>query len=127
MIVLDTDALIEIMDKRSKKGDKILRTIENANEDIAITSLTLHEILYGIYKYGKNVPRELFQLEAMEYTPKDAILSSKLELEAERKGKKVARIDCMIAAMVINREAKLLTLNKKHFEIFNKLSLLSIK
>ena len=53
MIILDTDVLIEIMDRKSKKSHEILKEIEDAEEDIAITSLTLHEILYGLYKYRK--------------------------------------------------------------------------
>jgi len=123
MIILDTDVLVEIMDKKSRKGEEILRRIEKVGEEIAITSITLHEILYGIYKYGKKVPEELLQLETIEFMPKDAILSAKLELDAERKGKKVTRMDCMIAAIVMNRNAKLYTLNEKHFEVFENLLL----
>jgi len=123
MIILDTDVLVEIMDKKSRKGEEILRRIEKVGEEIAITSITLHEILYGIHKYGKKVPEELLQLETIEFLPKDAILSAKLELDAERKGKKVARMDCMIAAIVMNRNAKLYTLNEKRFEVFENLLL----
>ncbi len=123
MIILDTDVMVEIMDKKSRKGEEILRRIEKVGEEIAITSITLHEILYGIYKYGKKVPEELLQLETIEFMPKDAILSAKLELDAERKGKKVTRMDCMIAAIVMNRNAKLYTLNEKHFEVFENLLL----
>ena len=123
MIILDTDVMVEIMDKKSRKGEEILRRIEKVGEEIAITSITLHEILYGIYKYEKKVPEELLQLETIEFMPKDAILSAKLELDAERKGKKVTRMDCMIAAIVMNRNAKLYTLNEKHFEVFENLLL----
>ena len=126
MIILDTDVLIEIMDRKSKKSHEILKEIEDAEEDIAITSLTLHEILYGLYKYRKRIPEELLKLETIEYSQKDALLSAKLEAEAERKGKKITRIDCMIAAIEINKGAKLCTLNKKHFEVFDNLSLFPI-
>gem|GEM_PF-5675101 len=54
-------------------------------------------------------------MEAIDYTKKDAILSAKLEVEAKRKGKKVVRMCCMIAAMAINRGAKIYTFNKKHY------------
>ncbi|RLF51084.1 MAG: hypothetical protein DRN11_03430 [Thermoplasmata archaeon] len=126
MIILDTDVLIEIMDRKSKKSHEILKEIEDAEEDIAITSLTLHEILYGLYKYRKRIPEELLKLETIEYSQKDVLLSAKLEAEAERKGKKITRIDCMIAAIAINKGAKLCTLNKKHFEAFDNLSLFPI-
>ena len=43
MIILDTDVLIEIFDKNSSKGDLAINKIEETGEDIAITSLSLHE------------------------------------------------------------------------------------
>ena len=52
MIIIDTDVLIEIFDKKSTKGDLAIEKLDIASEDIAITSLNMHEILYGIYKYG---------------------------------------------------------------------------
>lgn len=124
MIIVDTDVLIEIFDKKSTKGDLALKKIENTGEDIAITSLTLHEILYGIHKYGKKRIKGIAQLETIEFNRVDAILSSKLELQCEKKGKKVARIDTMISAVAINRKAKLFTFNQKHFKIISGLSLL---
>ncbi len=127
MIFVDTDVLIEIFDKKSDKGDEALKRIEETGEDIAITSLNLHEILYGVYKYAKNGKKKIIegleQLETVEFNKDDAKLSAKLEIECERKGKKVARIDAMIAAMVINRKAKLYTFNQKHFRSFDKILL----
>lgn len=58
MILIDTDVLIEIFDKKSDKGDEALRRMEKTGEDIAIASLSLHEILYGIYKYAKKWKKE---------------------------------------------------------------------
>ena len=45
MIVLDTDVLIEIFDKRSKKGDEALRKILECDDKISITAINLHEIM----------------------------------------------------------------------------------
>jgi tRNA(fMet)-specific endonuclease VapC len=124
MIVLDTDVLIEIFDKGSEKGDLAIQELEGAGEEIAITSITYHEILYGFEKYGKKRIIKLEQLETLDFTKSDAKLSAKLELDCERKGKMVSRMDSMIAGMVINRNAKLYTFNKKHFINFNKLQLI---
>ena len=68
--------------------------------------------------------REIEQMETLGYTRDDALLSAKLELECERRGEKVSRIDSMIAAMAINRNARVFTFNKKHFQVFSNLSLL---
>ncbi len=95
MILADTDVLIEIFDKNSNKGAAALHRIEEAGEDISLTSLNLHEILF----------------------------SARLEVKAEKKGNKIPRFDAMIAAVAINRGFKLFTFNKDHFEGFEELEL----
>lgn len=124
MILADTDVLIEIFDKNSNKGDAALKKIEEAREDISLTSLNLHEILFGIYKYAdKQKADRILLLEVIDFTKDDAALSARLELKAENKGKKIPRFDAMIAAVAINRGFKLFTFNKDHFECFEELGL----
>jgi predicted nucleic acid-binding protein len=124
MILVDTDVLIEIFDKHSTKGEYALKTLERTGEEITIASITLHELLYGLQKYGKTKTPEIERLETIEFTKEDAILSSKLELDAEKQGQKVPRMDTMIAAIAINRKAKLFTFNQKHFQQFKHLTVL---
>ncbi len=124
MILADTDVLIEIFDKNSKKGAAALQRIEDAGEDISFTSLNLHEILYGIYKYAdKQKSERIMLLEVVDFTKDDAALSAKLEVKAEKKGNKIPRFDSMIAAVAINRGFKLFTFNKDQFEVFEELEL----
>ncbi len=119
MILIDTDVLIEILDENSKKGDAALKKIEDAGEDIALTSLNLHEILFGLYKYASNSKIEkILMFDVTDFTRSDAVLSAKLEVKAEKKGDKVPRFDAMIAAIAINRGLKVFTFNRKHFEVF---------
>ena len=115
MIVLDTDVLIEIFDKRSKKGDEALRKILECDDKISITAINLHEIMYGLHKYAKPA-REVLQLPVLEYGKADAQLSAKLEAEAEKAGTTIRRTDAMIAAVTINNGASLYTLDLKHFK-----------
>ena len=124
MILTDTDVLIEIFDKNSNKGAQALHRIEEAGEDISLTSLNLHEILYGIYKYAdRQKSGRIMLLEVMDFTKEDAALSARLEVKAEKKGNKIPRFDAMIAAVAINRGFKLFTFNKDHFENFEELEL----
>lgn len=118
MIVIDTDVLIEIMDKKSPLGEAALNRIKKSAEPFCITSLTLHEILYGYVKRSKTTG-EITDLPVLGYTKEDAMLSASLEAKAEAKGRKVARIDSMIAAIVINNSAKLYTRNTKDFGVFD--------
>jgi len=122
MIVLDTDVLIEILDKQSVKGDEALKILVERGEDIATTVINLHEILYGLEKYAKPV-KDILLLPVIEYTKRDAQLSAELELKAESLGKPVRRTDAMIAAMVINKGAYLYTFDLKHFNVFRKFGL----
>ncbi len=124
MILVDTDVLIEIFDTNSKKGDDALQKIEDAGEDITLTSLNLHEIMYGLYKYAnKQKIERILLLDVVDFTKEDAALSAKLEIKAERKGHRISRFDSMIAAVAINRGFKLFTFNRAHFEKFDDLKL----
>ncbi len=117
MILIDTDVLIEILDKNSEKGEEALRRIEDAGEDICLSSLNLHEILFGLYKYTDNKKiDEVKLLDVVDFTKDDAALSAKIEVKAEKKGAKVPRFDAMIASVAVNRGFKLFTFNKDHFE-----------
>ena len=122
MIILDTDVLIEIFDKKSETGDEALKRILERGEDISITAINLHEILYGLQKYAKPV-REVLLLPVLNFTKRDANLSAKIELEAESTGTPIRRTDAMIAAITLNNGASLYTLDLKHFQPLKALGL----
>jgi tRNA(fMet)-specific endonuclease VapC len=115
MIAVDSDVLIEILDKKSEKGAEALKRILASGEEVCTTVISIHEVLFGLHKYGKPV-KELLQLPVLNYTKNDATLSSKLELEAEQTGKPIRRTDTMIAAIAINNNAFLFTFDLKHFD-----------
>ncbi len=115
MIVLDSDVLIEMLDRKSVRGSEAFKHTVDSGEDICTTVISLHEVLFGFHKYRKPVT-DLLQLSILDYTRKDAILSSKLELEAEKTGNPIGRTDTMVAAIAINNNAALYTFNLKHFE-----------
>lgn len=117
MIIIDTDVLIEIFDRRSERGGEALDKILKSGETISITVINLHEILYGLHKYAKPV-QEIQQLPTIEYRKTDAALSARIELESERSGKPIRRTDSMIAAIAIQHSAHLYTFNRRHFQPF---------
>jgi predicted nucleic acid-binding protein len=121
MIFLDTDVLIEIFDKHSSQGEITLKKLMNAGENVAITSLTLHEMRFGLRKFGKKSVPDLEKLEVMPFSKEDAILSAALEVEYDKNG--LSHIDSMIAAIAINRKAKLYTFNQRHFKSIKNLQL----
>jgi len=122
MIAIDTDVLIEILDRKSEKGDEALRQILQSEEEICTTVINIHEILYGLHKYGKPI-KEILLLPVLNYTKKDAVSSSKIELEAEERGNSIRRTDAMITAITINNGAALYTFDLKHFSPLKALGL----
>ena len=122
MIIVDTDVLIEIFDRKSEKGRDALNQLDKSGDDIAITSISLHEVLYGHYKRKKKI-KDIEEIHTLEFNSEDAKLSAKLEIEAEKKGEIIPQADAMIAAIAINRKAKFFTYNKKHFQAIKQLQL----
>jgi predicted nucleic acid-binding protein len=102
--------------RSQRRGQRFSEKIEGY--EIATTSINLHEIVYGFYKVKKEIVRALMEFNILDYTKSDALLSAKLEVELEKIGKPAGRFDTMIAAICINRDATLSTLNRTHFERF---------
>ena len=119
MILLDSDVVIEILDKKSQKGDEALKQVLEKGEEVGTTAISINEVLYGLRKYGKSA-KDLLQLPVLDYTKNDAALSSQLELQAEKEGKPIQRTDAMVASIAINNSATLFTFNLKHFELLKK-------
>jgi tRNA(fMet)-specific endonuclease VapC len=112
---LDTTALIEILEKRSKIGEELYSTIIESEESICTTSINLQELLYGLRKFNKPT-KELLQLPIVDYSKCAALLSAQIEYELEKNGTPVRRTDSMIAGVAINEMLPLLTLDSKHFD-----------
>jgi len=67
LIIIDSDVLIEILDRKSDKGDQALKQTIESGEQIATTVISLHEVLYGLHKYAKPV-KELLLLPIVTYS-----------------------------------------------------------
>jgi predicted nucleic acid-binding protein len=58
--------------------------------------------------------KEVLFLPVLDFAKGDAVLSAGLELKAEGIGMSIRRADAMIAAITMNRGAKLYTFDLKH-------------
>lgn len=128
MIILDSDVLIEITNKRSKRRKEALTKIKSTNDDnIVISSLVFEEVMFGILKkYDLEViaTHEINNLPVIDFTKEDALIASAIEIEMEKIGKKKPRMDVLIASQAIRAKAKLFTFNKKHYSGIPDLELL---
>ncbi len=115
MILLDTDVIIDIFDKKSKRGEEALRRIEVSGDGVGTSSINFHEVAYGILKRSRAL-EEFLRFPILPYTREDAVLSSKIEVALEKKGTAVRRADAMIAAVAIGSACPIFTFDKKRFE-----------
>jgi predicted nucleic acid-binding protein len=116
LIIINTDALIEIIDKQSIIGQQIVEKIQKSNDGFAITALTLMKVLHGFIKMQKNIP-PINSLRVCEFSKKDAQKAAELQIDLEKKGKIVNKTFIMIAAIALNERAYLCTLDKKFYDL----------
>ncbi|MGC8506500.1 MAG: type II toxin-antitoxin system VapC family toxin [Thermoplasmata archaeon] len=116
LILLDTDVIIEVLDKNSGRGKALALRIIESGEEYCTSPLNIHEVLYGIEKCSKD-SRLVLQIPALGYSKKDSGLSAVLELSAERKGRTVPGTYAMVASVAINNGCSLYT-SDNHFEVF---------
>ncbi len=128
MIILDSDVLITIFEKKIHMGDRVKEYLKEFNEEKVTTSLNLEEVLFGVLKRtGEKVLKSshpLMNFPILSFTREDAIIASSIEFEMERIGKKKPRGDVLIAAITLRVKGKLFTLNKRHFQDIHNLVLL---
>jgi len=67
LILLDADALTEILEKRSRTDQKHYSSLLSSDKTIGTTAISLHELLYGLKKYAKPM-KELLQMPIEGYT-----------------------------------------------------------
>lgn len=131
MIILDSDVLITIIDKKDRLGDRLIQLLKANYEETVTTAINLEEVLFGIYKRTKKEEGEkinkLLKLTAIPFTKEDAIIAAKLETEMEARGTKKPRGDILIAAIAIRVKGKLMTLNTRHFKDIPELELMEIR
>jgi predicted nucleic acid-binding protein len=119
MIVLDTSILIEIFDRASGQRQQLLDRLDRSGDEVLTTSINVHETLIGMMEDENKVGAisELMLMQILPYDRNDAVISAGLERYSEALGRRIAKADAMIAAIVINNNAKLFTLDKKHFPL----------
>ena len=118
--MLDTNICIYIIKK--KPEEVIKRFLKMKPDSIAISSITVSELYYGVAKSSK--PNEntialeqfILPLTVINYNKEDSISYGKLRAKLEQKGKLIGAMDMLIAAQVLNRDLILVTNNEREFK-----------
>ncbi len=110
MIILDTSVVIELV-KGTGKGKEIQQRLWQ--ETVAITTITIHEILLGARKKEKEIIEKLFAaVYILSYDQQAAHYSAGIEQLLYEHGKPIGRMDIFIAAICLANDVSLLTLDK---------------
>jgi len=121
MYLFDTDTLSNLLSR--KPSIRLLRRLAEVPPAQQFTSsITVGEILYGIYKsarvdhYREKLERLVWpRVQIVPFDRKAAEVYGRLRAELERVGQPLSDPDLMIAAITLARNLTLVTGNVKHF------------
>lgn len=120
MIILDTDAVSELMRPRPSPT-LVARLAETPVDEQATTTITVGELAYGAHKAGR--PELLSKalgllggVQVYDFDRAAAALYGSLRARLERAGERLADPDLRIAAIAVLHAATVITGNVRHFQ-----------
>ena len=125
--LLDTNICIYII---KKKPQKVIQKLSKMNMDkVAISSITLSELEYGVQK-SSNPDRNkialsefIVPINILNYDDKAAQQYGVIRTELEKKGQIIGPLDLLIAAHALSVNLTLVTNNEKEFKRINSLKM----
>lgn len=118
--LLDTNICIYLIKKKPPQVIKRLKKIDIS--DVAISSITLSELYYGVEKSVQKVRNKLAlteflaPLEVLPYDDTAAVKYGNVRWDLEREGKVIGPLDMLIAAHALSLNLILVTNNEKEFK-----------
>ena len=111
-LILDTDVLIDYL----RGNDKAVRFLDNLQEQLCVSVITVAELYAGIRNKKEQRAIERF-LSAFDAVPIDQGIAIKGGLFRKEYGPShgVGLADALIAATAQSCQARLVTLNQRHF------------
>lgn len=124
MKILDSDHWIALL-----RGKLDLRGRVAADEELAITAISVGELVYGAER-SQRPAESLLELDTLlasitiiAYEDASAHRFGVLKVELERRGERLDDADLQIAAIALSRDLPLVTHNSRHFSRVPELTL----
>ncbi len=123
--LIDTNICIYIMNSRPPEVLQRFRRINPG--DIAISSITVSELQYGVCKSSRRKENRqrledfLFPFDILPYDEKAAEEYGRIRSDLERTGQTIGSLDMLIAAHALSRELILITNNTGEFSRIERL------
>jgi tRNA(fMet)-specific endonuclease VapC len=128
--LLDTNILSE--PARSIPNTNVLHKLDIHKSEVAVSSLVVHELLYGCLRLPKSKRRDylrnyiyeaVLNLPVFDYDLKAAQWHAQERVRLSHIGKTPAFVDGQIASIAYSNDLVLVTNNVSDFEFFNGLSI----
>lgn len=117
--LLDTDTCIYIIKRKPPQAIARLQSMDIAT--VAISSVTLSELEYGVAKSSKPeqnrfaLAKFVAPLEILSYDDQAAVHYGRIRAELERRGTPIGPLDTLTAAHALAIDAALVTNNVREF------------
>ncbi|MBI4019625.1 MAG: type II toxin-antitoxin system VapC family toxin [Candidatus Aenigmarchaeota archaeon] len=129
MIVLDTDALIELERNNAKVIERISKMRKEHPEDISITSAVYAEFSFGLMNLSKEkqdlTVASLNRYRVLDFDRPSASEFAKLKWKLEKEGRVVPIMDLVTASISMRHGATLVT-GDAHYERINGLNVIML-
>ena len=116
MIVADTDVLIDFLQGREPAAARVARELERGR--LVTTVVTRFELLAGARseRQRASLQRLLEAVRCLALDPSGADRAAGVRRHLESKGEPIGMADSLIAGIVLEHGATLLTRNRRHFD-----------
>ena len=117
--LLDTNICIYIIKKKPESVIKKFSKLKTGS--VAISSITLSELYYGVAKSSKPdqnmiaLLEFISPLEIVDFTNIDALVYGKIRNSLEKKGSPIGAMDLLIASVAKSQDFVLVTNNTREF------------
>ncbi len=115
--LLDTNAVIALLNRT--EGKALANTLKHRNEDVATSSIVMHELFFGAYKSTRQA-RNLSVVEALQFTVldfdgEDAREAGRIRAHLAQRGRPIGPYDILIAGQALRHRLILVTANAREF------------
>lgn len=120
--LLDTNAVVALLRNKPAKVRERYREAEASGDSLALSSVVLFELWYGVAKSGQ-VPENTERLrillsgdlDLLDFDDEDARTAGQLRAALEKGGNPIGAYDLLIAGQALRRGLTLVTANTSEF------------
>lgn len=120
--LLDTNAVVALLRNKPAQVRERFREAEEAGDDLAVSSIVLFELWYGVAKSGyvqENTERLRIllsgDLDLLDFDDEDARTAGQIRVDPERDGMPIGAYDLLIAGQALRRDMTVVTANSGEF------------